>query len=83
MNYYFKTQSWLNKVRLDIARENEKGIVEIETLKTTQANLLSILEETLNIQNEGKRKREDAQAELQQMENELKEKLEEVSTSLI
>ena len=67
---------------IDIARENEKGIVEIETLKTTQANLLSILEETLNIQNEGKRKREDAQAELQQMENELKEKLEEVSTSL-
>ena len=40
------------------------------------------LQETLNIQNEGK-KRENAQAELQQMENELKEKLEEVSTSLI
>ena len=67
---------------IDIARENEKGIVEIETLKKTQANLLHILEETLNIQNEGKRKREDAQAELQQLENELKEKLEVVTTNL-
>ena len=78
-----KNSELVKQGSIDIARENEKGIVEIETLKTTQANLLSILEETLNIQNEGKRKREDAQAELQQMENELKEKLEEVSTSLI
>ena len=77
-----KNSELVKQGSIDIARENEKGIVEIETLKTTQANLLSILEETINIQNEGKRKREDAQAELQQMENELKEKLEEVSTSL-
>lgn len=78
-----KNSELVKQGSLDMAHENEKGIVEIETLKTTQANLLSILEETLNIQNEGKSKREEAQAELQEMEKELKERLEEVGSSLI
>lgn len=71
-----KNSELVKQGSLAIARENEKGIVEIEILKTTQANLIGILEETLLIQTEGKRKREEAQEELQQMENELKEKIE-------
>ena len=77
-----KNSKLMKQGSIEIARENERGIVEIETLKTTQANLIATLEETLNIQNEGRRKREGAEAELQQMEKELKAKLEEVSTSL-
>ena len=73
-----KNSELVKQGSIDTARENEKGIVEIETLKTTQNNLLTVLEETLIIQNEGKQKREKAQEELQQMEYELKEKIEEM-----
>ena len=70
-----KNSEMMKQGSVEVAHENERGIVEIETLKTTQANLIETLEETLNIQNEGRRKREEAEAELQQMEKELKEKL--------
>ncbi len=71
-----KNSELVKKGSLALARENEKGIVEVETLKIIQANLLQVLEETLHIQTAGKRNREDAYAELQQMEKELKATIE-------
>ncbi|WP_428912363.1 toxic anion resistance protein [Niallia sp. Krafla_26] len=73
-----KNSELVKQGSIDIARENEKGIVEIETLKTTQSNLIAILEETITIQTEGKHKREEALVALQKMENELKAKMEEM-----
>ncbi|PPA71837.1 toxic anion resistance protein [Jeotgalibacillus proteolyticus] len=60
---------------IETAKENERGIVDIETLKTTQANLVSTLEETLRIQQEGREKRRQAETEIQAMESELKQQL--------
>ena len=73
-----KNSELMKHGNIEVARENERGIVEMETLKSTQANLMATLEETLQIQHEGRKKRAEAQAELQQMENELKEKIEEI-----
>jgi uncharacterized protein YaaN involved in tellurite resistance len=60
---------------IETAKENERGVVDIETLKKTQENLVSTLEETLRIQAEGRTKRKQAEQELISMENELKQKL--------
>ncbi|MED3663232.1 toxic anion resistance protein [Geobacillus stearothermophilus] len=58
-----------------IAKENERGLVDIETLKRTQENLIATLEETLKIQAEGRLKRQQAERELAAMEAELKQTL--------
>lgn len=58
-----------------IAKENERGLVDIETLKRTQENLIATLEETLKIQVEGRLKRQQAERELAAMEAELKQTL--------
>jgi uncharacterized protein YaaN involved in tellurite resistance len=60
---------------IDIARESERGIVEIETLKHTNEQLISTLEEVQSIQAEGRQKRAEAEVELVKIESELKEKL--------
>jgi len=60
---------------IDVAKENEQGLVDIETLKKTQENLISTLEETLKIQQEGRLKRQQVERELVYMENQLKERL--------
>lgn len=60
---------------VETARENERGIVEIETLKKTQDNLVQTIEETLQIQAEGREKRRAAEIELGQMEQDLKQRL--------
>lgn len=60
---------------IETARENERGIVEIETLKQTQDNLVQTIEETLQIQAEGREKRRAAEIELAQMEQDLKQRL--------
>ncbi len=57
------------------AKESERGIVDIETLKRTNESLISTLDEVLQIQSDGRRKREAAQKELMQIENDLKQKL--------
>lgn len=64
---------------IEIAQENEKGIVSVESLKVAHENLLSTLDETLRIQQEGKQKRRDAERELDRMEHELKEKVIEIA----
>ncbi|EAF6597331.1 toxic anion resistance protein [Listeria monocytogenes] len=60
---------------IETARENERGIVDIETLKETQSSLIETLQEMLKIQQEGRAKRAVAEKELVTMEQELKERL--------
>ena len=57
------------------AKETERGIVDIETLRNTNATLISTLDEVMRIQAEGREKRRAAEAELGKMEGELKQKL--------
>lgn len=73
-----KNAEMLKANTIETARENERGIVDIETLKKTQENLISTLEETLRIQEEGRTKRRHAEHELAAMETELKQKLLEI-----
>ncbi|MBB2483160.1 toxic anion resistance protein [Bacillus sp. APMAM] len=70
-----KNAEMLKSNTIESAKENERGLVDIETLKKTQENLVSTLEETLRIQQEGRAKRYQAEQELITMENELKQKL--------
>jgi len=70
-----KNAEMLKTNTIETARENERGIVDIETLKRTQENLISTLEETLRIQEEGRQKRQNAENELTAMENDLRKKL--------
>ncbi|TDL86496.1 toxic anion resistance protein [Vibrio vulnificus] len=73
-----KNSEMLKTNTIETAKENERGLVDIETLKSTQANLISTLEETMRIQEEGRHKRRQAEQELASMENELKQKLLEI-----
>ncbi|KOR77213.1 tellurite resistance protein TelA [Bacillus sp. FJAT-21352] len=73
-----KNSEMLKTNTIETAKENERGLVDIETLKKTQANLISTLEETMRIQEEGRHKRRQAEQELASMENELKQKLLEI-----
>ena len=60
---------------IETAKASERGIVDIETLKETNETLISTLDEVLQIQNDGRTKRHEAEAELSRIENELKNKL--------
>ncbi|MEH7124614.1 toxic anion resistance protein [Bacillus sp. JJ1532] len=73
-----KNAEMLKTNTIETARENERGIVDIETLKKTQENLISTLEETLRIQEEGRQKRRLAEQELATMESDLRQKLLEI-----
>ncbi len=64
---------------VESAKESERGIVDMETLKNTNAALISTLDEVVKIQEEGREKRRAAELEMQNMENELKQKLLEIS----
>lgn len=59
----------------ETARESERGIVEIETLKATNETLISTLDEVMQIQREGRQKRAQAEQEMRRLEQELKTKL--------
>lgn len=73
-----KNAEMLKVNTIETARENERGLVDIETLKKTQENLISTLEETLRIQEEGRNKRRQAEHDLANMENDLRLKLLEI-----
>ncbi|MCR5552465.1 MAG: toxic anion resistance protein [Oscillospiraceae bacterium] len=60
---------------IETAKESERGIVDIETLKSTNQSLISTLDEVMKIQEDGRAKRRAAEQELMQIENELKQKL--------
>jgi uncharacterized protein YaaN involved in tellurite resistance len=70
-----KNIEMLKESTLEIARESERGIVELATLKKVNADLISTIEETLKIQVEGKTKRRQAEVELVKLEKDLKAKL--------
>ena len=65
----------LKQNTLETATENERGIVDIETLKKVNDNLITTIEETIKIQQEGRAKRQAAEAELVQIEERLKQTL--------
>jgi uncharacterized protein YaaN involved in tellurite resistance len=73
-----KNAEMLKTNTIETAKENERGLVDIETLKKTQESLISTLEETMRIQEEGRSKRRLAEQELASMENELRLKLLEI-----
>ena len=70
-----KNAEKLKMATVDTARESERGIVDMETLKATNESLISTLDEVMNIQKEGRQKRQEAEAELRAMEQDLKTKL--------
>lgn len=65
----------LHQGTVEVAKENERGIVDIETLEKTNADLIATIEDCLTIQEEGKAKREAAQQTLTKLEGDLKAKL--------
>lgn len=70
-----KNAETLKMGSIEVAKESERGIVDIETLTKTNESLISTLDEVLKIQDEGRAKRQQAQEELTRIENELKTKL--------
>ena len=73
-----KNAEKLKMATVDTARESERGIVDMETLKATNESLISTLDEVMSTQREGRQKRQEAEAELRTMEQELKNKLLEI-----
>ena len=65
----------LHMASVETAKEAERGIVDIETLKKTNAELIQTLDDVMKIQAEGRAKRQAAEAEMAKMENDLKTKL--------
>ena len=73
-----KNAEKLKMATIETAKESERGVVEMETLKATNESLISTLDEVMRIQEEGRQKRREAEIEMQRMENELKQKLLEI-----
>ncbi len=73
-----KNADTLKMATVETAKESERGIVDMETLKHTNESLIQTLDEVLRIQKEGHQKRVEAEAQMQQMETELKNKLLEI-----
>ena len=74
-----KNSELLRQNSVDVARESERGIVDIETLKKVNEDLISTIEETLRIQRDGREARKNAEAELVTIEEQLKNKMLEVT----
>ena len=70
-----KNAELLKQNSLDVARESERGIVDLETLKKVNDDLISTIEETIQIQREGRAARQSAEAELAGIEQKLKDAL--------
>ncbi len=70
-----KNAATLKMATIETAKESERSIVDIETLKATNESLISTLDEVMKIQEEGRQKRRDAEVELGRIEEELKQKL--------
>ncbi|WP_413488110.1 toxic anion resistance protein [Carnobacterium divergens] len=70
-----KNSAMLKISAIETAKENERGVIDIETLQQTQDDLVETLQETLKIQQEGRVKRKEAEKELAVMETDLRDKL--------
>ncbi|MBQ1228532.1 MAG: toxic anion resistance protein [Firmicutes bacterium] len=68
----------LKQTTISVAKESERGIIDLETLQETNQKLIDTIDEVLNIQTEGREKRKAAEAEHYRMEQEIKNKLLEV-----
>lgn len=73
-----KNAETLKMATIETAKETERGIVDMETLKATNESLIATLDEVMKIQTEGKEKRRAAEVELNRIEGELKQKLLEI-----
>ena len=67
-----KNAELLKQNTIDVAKESERGIVDIETLKKVNADLIETIEETIKIQQEGRTARQNAETELAGIESQLK-----------
>ena len=74
-----KNAESLKAATIETAKESERGIIDIETLKSTNKTLISTFDEVIKIQDEGRKKRKEAEAELRNIENEMRSKLLEIS----
>ena len=74
-----KNAESLKAATIETAKESERGIIDIETLKSTNKTLISTFDEVIKIQDEGRKKRTEAEAELRNIENEMRSKLLEIS----
>ena len=70
-----KNAELLKQNSVDVARESERGIVDLQTLKKVNADLISTIEETIKVQQEGRIARQNAEAELAGIEEQLKQTL--------
>ncbi len=70
-----KNAAILKMATVETAKEAERSIVDIQTLKQTNESLISTLDEVVRIQAEGRQKRQEAETELRRMEGELRERL--------
>ena len=70
-----KNAETLKMSTIETAKASERGIVDIETLRTTNQSLITTIDEVIRIQSEGRQKRKEAEVELKNIENELKNKL--------
>lgn len=70
-----KNAERLKVATVETARESERGIIDMETLRKTNESLISTLDEVMRIQKEGKEKRREAEKEMNRLEGELKKKL--------
>lgn len=73
-----KNAEKLHMASVETAKESERGIVDMETLQKTNADLIQTLDDVMKIQREGREKRQAAEAEMLKMENDLKAKLLEI-----
>ena len=74
-----KNADMLHTSTVQIAKESERGIVDIETLQHTNQELIKTFDEVIQIQQEGRQKRAEAEVEIRRLEGELKQKLLEAS----
>lgn len=74
-NLLKKNADMLKMATIETAKESERAVVDIETLKHTNESLISTLDEVLQIQTDGAQKRREAETELRKIEGELKQKL--------
>lgn len=70
-----KNADTLKMATIDTAKESERGIVDMETLRHTNESLITTLDEVMRIQEDGRQKRREAEMELRRLEGELKDKL--------
>lgn len=67
-----KNSEMLHESTVDVAKASQRGLVDVDTLKETQENLISTIQEVMQIQSEGTQKRQAIEGELAQMEDHLK-----------